>query len=186
MVPLSMLVIPIVLSAVLVFIASSVIHMVLTYHRSEYRKLPSETEVMEALRRFGIPPGDYIMPHASSPKDMGSPAYKEKRARGPVMFATVMKGGEVSMGPQLAQWFVYCIVVSIFAAYVTGRALPPGSDYRDVFRFAGTVGFMGYGLALWQNSIWFRRSWGSTLKSNIDSLIYGMLTAGAFGWLWPE
>lgn len=185
MVPLSMLWMPILLSAVFVFVASFVMHMVLMYHQSDYRAMPSENEVMEALRKFGIPPGDYVMPHVARPKDMASPAFKEKRARGPVMFATVMPTGPASMGPQLVQWFIFAVFVSVLAAYIAGRALPPGSEYLEVFRFAGTTAFIGYGIALWQNSIWFRRSWSSTVKSNIDALIYGLLTAGCFGWLWP-
>ena len=186
MVPLSMLWLPIVVAAVFVFVASSIIHMVLTYHRSEFKTVPSESEVMEALRRFAIPPGDYLVPHAASPKDMNSAAFKEKRARGPVMVATVMPTGAVTMGPQLVQWFLFCVVVSLFAAYVAGRALPPGSAYLDVHRFAGTVAFVGYGIGHWPNSIWFRRSWRSSVTTTIDALIYGLLTGGTFGWLWPQ
>ena len=88
MVPLLSLSMPILLSAVLVFIASSIIHMVLRYHRTDYREVPSEAEVMEALRRFAIPPGDYIVPHVSSPDAMKSPAFKEKMLRGPVIAAS--------------------------------------------------------------------------------------------------
>jgi hypothetical protein len=185
MVPLSMLWIPILVSAAFVFVASSIVHMVLTYHRSDYRMFPSEGEVMEGLRRFGVPPGDYVMPHAASPKDMSSSAFREKRARGPVMIATVTAPGEVSMGPQLAQWFGFCVLVSLFAGYVASRALPPAADYLDVFRFAGTVAFVGYGLGQWPQSIWFKRAWSSTLKSTFDGLVYALLTAGVFGWLWP-
>jgi len=186
MVPLLSLWLPILLSAVLVFIASSVIHMVLTYHRSDYRAVPSETEVMEALRKFGIPPGDYLIPHPGSPEAMKSPAFKEKITRGPVMMATVMKTGQFAMGAQLMQWFLYCVAVSIVAAYIASRAAGPGTEYLVVFRFAGCTAFVAYSLALWQNTIWYRRAWTTTLKSNIDGLFYGLLTGGVFGWLWPE
>jgi len=185
MVPLMSLWLPIVVSAVIVFVASSIIHMVLTYHRSDFRKLPSEDEVMAALRRFDIPPGDYIMPCAGSPKEMNEPAFAEKMTKGPVAVLTIMRSGRPSMAPQLAQWFVYCLVVSVFAAYVAGRALAPGADYLAVFRFAGTTAFVGYSLALWQNSIWFKRRWSVTLKATVDGLVYGLLTGGTFGWLWP-
>jgi hypothetical protein len=185
MVPLTSLWLPILLSAAAVFVASSIIHMVLTYHRSDFRAVPSESEVMEALRRFGIPPGDYIVPRAGSMQAMNSPAFKEKWARGPVFAATFMPPGPAGMGAQLFQWFVYCVVVSLFAAYIAGRAAGPGTEYLVVFRFAGTTAFVAYGLALWQNSIWYKRSWTTTLKSNLDALIYGMLTGGMFGWLWP-
>jgi hypothetical protein len=75
--------------------------------------------------------------------------------------------------------------VSFFAAYIGGRALGPSADYLEVFRFTGCTAFIGYGLALLQNSIWYKRNWGATLKSVFDALVYGLLTAGAFGWLWP-
>ena len=90
------------------------------------------------------------------------------------------------MGPQLMQWFVYCAVVSLVAAYVTSRAVGPGDDYLHVFRFAGTTAFAAYGLGTVQRSIWFRQAWSTSFKSLFDSLIYGLLTAGAFGWLWPS
>ena len=67
MVPVLTLWAPILASAVLVFLASAVLHMVLPYHRSDFRKVPSEDEVMDALRRFAIPPGNYMMPHAEAP-----------------------------------------------------------------------------------------------------------------------
>jgi hypothetical protein len=89
------------------------------------------------------------------------------------------------MGPSLAQWFIYCAVVSVVAAYVGSRAVAPGGDYLDVFRFVGTTAFCCYAMALPQASIWFRRNWGATLRSMFDGLVYGLLTAGTFGWLWP-
>lgn len=185
MVPLTSLWLPILLSAVFVFVASSIIHMVLTYHRSDYRPLPSEDQVMAALRPFRIPPGDYFVPHASSPAAMKSPAFAEKINKGPVALMTVMPTGPFNMGTQLLQWFVYCAVISLFAGYLASRALGPGAEYLDVSQIASTAAFMGYGLGLWQHSIWFRKSWASTLRSNIDALIYGLLTGGTFGWLWP-
>jgi hypothetical protein len=90
------------------------------------------------------------------------------------------------MASNLVLWFIYTVVVSFFAAYIAGRAVGPGSDYLVVFRFVGTTAFMGYALALPQNSIWYRRSWGTTLKSMFDGLVYALLTAGTFGWLWPR
>jgi len=186
MIPLTSLWMPILLSAVLVFIASSIIHMVLPYHRKDYRKLPSEDQVMDALRRFSIPPGDYMAPCATSPGAMKDPAFVEKRKKGPVAVMTIMPSGEWSMGPQLVQWFLYSIVVSLFAGYLTSRALEPGAPYLEVSRFASTVAFLGYALGQWPQSIWYRKSWSATLKNTFDGLIYGFLTGGAFGWLWPQ
>lgn len=183
MVPIVSLWAPILLSAVLVFVASAIIHMVLTYHRSDFRKVPSEDAVMDSLRRAGIPPGNYMMPHAKDMKEWKEPAFMEKRKQGPIATLTVMK--DASMGVSLAQWFVYCVVVGVFVAYIAGRALEPRAEYLAVFRFAGATAFIAYGLALWQHSIWYKVAWGTTLKSNVDSLIYGLLTGGVFGWLWP-
>ena len=186
MVTLTSLWLPVLVAAVLVFVASSVIHMVLPYHKSDYRQVPSEDEVMAALRRFNLPPGDYFMPRPASTKDRNTPAFKEKWAKGPNVVMTVLEPGVNFMGLQLAQWFVYGAVVAFFAAYVASRTLPPGAHYLAVFRIVGTTAFMGYALGLWQMTIWYRRSALTTLKSTFDGLLYAMLTAGACGWLWPS
>jgi hypothetical protein len=186
MVPLTSLVVPILLSAVIVFVASSIFHMVLTYHRGDLRRIPKEDEFLEALRRFNIPPGDYAAPHAGSPAAMKEAAFIDRMTKGPIVLVTIAPGGPPSMGAQLFQWFLYSVLVSVFAAYVAGRALGPGAGYLDVFRFAGSVAFIGYSLAVLQHSIWYRRSWVTTLKVVLDGLVYGLLTAGTFGWLWPR
>ena len=185
MVPIVSLWLPILLSAVIVFAASSVIHMLLTYHRSDLSKVPSEDEVMDALRPFDIPPGDYVIPYAGEAKKMSTPEFIEKTTKGPVAFVTVMPSGIPSMTSSLILWFLYSVVVGIVAAYVAGRAVGPGADYLEVFRFAGCAAFLGYAMALLQNSIWYKRNWSATLKSMFDGLIYSLLTAGTFGWLWP-
>jgi hypothetical protein len=177
--------IPVLLSAVLVFVASSLIHMVLGYHRTDWRRVAAEEGAMDALRNASIPPGDYMMPCPTGPAAMKDPEFVEKMTKGPVVFMTVLSPGPPSMGANLAQWFIYCVVVSVFAAYVAGRALGPGADYLDVFRFAGTTAFIAYAVAHWQTSIWYGKSWMTTLKQTIDGLVYGLLTGGAFGWLWP-
>ena len=186
MVPVMSLGIPILVSAVIVFVASSVIHMVLPFHRNDLQKLPKEDEVMDALRRFNIPPGDYAVPHAGSPEGMKKPEFVEKMKKGPIVFMTIAPGGPPSIGTSLLLWFLYSVVVSFFAAYIASRALGPGANYLAVFRFVGSSAFMGYSLALLQNSIWYKRNWGTTLKSTLDGLVYGLLTAGTFGWLWPH
>jgi hypothetical protein len=186
MVPTLSLWMPIVLSAVFVFVVSSIIHMVLPIHRGDLRTLPREDEVMAALRQFEIPPGDYGMPVAGSMAAMKDPAFIAKMNQGPVAFMTFVPSGPPAMGPALLLWFLYAVVVSILAAYVTGHALGPAAPYRAVFRFAGCTAFAGYSLALLQNSIWYRRNWGTTIKSMLDGLIYALVTAGTFGWLWPQ
>jgi hypothetical protein len=176
---------PVVVAAVAVFVVSSVIHMVLTYHQSDYAQLPSEQAVREALRGFDIPPGDYHTPFGGSAKAMSDPAFVEKMTRGPVALMTFIKPGPPSMTANLVQWFVFCLAISLFAAYLTSRAVAPGADYLAVFRFAGTTAFAGYGLALIEDSIWYYRKWSTTWKNVFDGLVYALITAGVFGWLWP-
>jgi hypothetical protein len=183
---LSALWLPILLSSVIVFVASSIIHMLLPWHRNDYLKVPNEDRVRDALRPLAIPPGDYIVPRCDSTQEMRSPEFAEKLKQGPVMVLTVMPNGPISIGRNLALWFVYCLVVGYFAAYVAGRTLPAGASYLHVFQIVGATAFIGYVLALWQMSIWYQREWSTTVKATIDGLIYALLTAGTFGWLWPH
>ena len=184
MVTLMSLLLPILLSAILVFIASSIIHMFLGYHASDYRAVPNEDAVRGALR--DIPPGEFAIPYAGSMEAMKSPEFTGKMKAGPIVLMTVSPGQTPAMGRELTLWFVYCVVVSIFAAYIAGRALEPGAGYLDVFRITGTVAFAGYALAQWQSTIWYRRSAMTSLKNTFDGLVYALLTAGVFGWLWPS
>lgn len=186
MVPVTSLWIPILVSAVIVFVVSSIIHMLLPYHRSDYVKIEAEDQLLQAVRDLKIPPGDYVAPHAGSPEKMKDPAFLEKVSKGPLLILTVAPGRTMSMTNELVLWFLYAVVVSVFAAYIAGRALGPGAHYLAVFRFVGASAFMGYALALAQGSIWFRKKWSATLKSAFDGLVYALLTAGAFGWLWPR
>ena len=183
---LSALWLPILVSAVFVFIVSSIIHMVSPWHKSDYPKIPHEDQVMDALRPLAIPPGDYMVPRCNNMTEMKSPEFLAKLQAGPVLIVTVMKNGMMSMGRNLALWFLYSVAISGMAAYVAGRALPPGSAYLPIFRFIGAVAFAGYAMALWQMSIWYQRSWNITAKSTVDGVIYALVTAGAFGWLWPR
>jgi len=177
---------PILLSSVGVFAASSVIHMALPWHKNDYPKMPNEDKAMEMLRPLAIPPGDYMAPHPSTPQDLRSPEFLEKMNKGPVMVLTVLPNGPWSVGRNLGLWFLYLMVMGVFSAYVAGRALPPGAPYLRVWQFAGTAAFLGYSAALWQMSIWYRRAWSTTIKATVDGLIYALLTAAIFGWLWPQ
>src|SRR5689334_13317620 len=141
---LSMLWLPILVSAILVFVASSVIHMATPWHKADYRKIPNEDQAMDALRPLAIAPGDYMTPFCNDMKEMKSAEFIAKRDKGPVMVTTVMPSGPISMGASLVQWFIYSLVVGFFAAYVVGHALPVGAGYPEVFRLAGVTAFIGY------------------------------------------
>ncbi len=185
MVSLMDLWLPIVLSAVFVFIASSIIHMVLKLHNSDYSQLPGEDKIAEAMREAGVSPGYYTMPYCADMKEMGTPEMIKKLERGPVGYVTVTPNGPPSIGKFLGLWFVFSLVISVFAAYMASRALGPGVEYLSVFRFAGTAAFLGYAAGEPIDSIWKGQPWGMTFKHMVDGLIYALLTGGVFGWLWP-
>jgi hypothetical protein len=182
---LSALWLPIVLSAVFVFIASSIMHMVLPYHRSDYQKIPDEDKVLTAMRSAGLNRGLYIFPFTTH-KDMKSPAVIEKYKQGPVGMMTIAPNGPPVMPKFLGQWFGYCLLVGFFVAYLTAHTVAQGALYPVVFRVVGTAAFLAYGLGTISNSIWKGQTWSMTIKEVIDGLVYALLTAGTFGWLWPR
>jgi hypothetical protein len=177
MVALSALWLPILVSAIIVFIASFVAWMVLPHHRSDWAKLPDEDSVRAAIK--GIDPGEYSFPHAATSAEWKSPEWLEKMKEGPNGFVVLIPPGPPAMNKSLVQWFIYCLVISTFAAYVTGSALGPGSDYLKVFQITGTVAFLAYSAAYVTGAIWMGHRWSRTLKDVFDGLVYGLLTAGA-------
>jgi hypothetical protein len=156
------------------------------WHRGDYPKVPKEDQLRDALRPLAIPQGEYMVPRAVSTEEMRSPGFLQKMKEGPVLILTVLQNEPMSMGQNLILWFLYTVVVSIFSAYVAGRTLAPATPYLRVFQIVGATAFIGYAVALWQMWIWYKRSLSITIKSTIDGLIYALLTAGTFGWLWPR
>jgi hypothetical protein len=186
-IPITTLWLPILVSAVLVFFASFLLNAVLTIHKNDFRAAPDEDRVMDALRPFNLPPGDYILPYVGHASALKSEGLQQKIAKGPIGALTIYPPNVMfNMGSQLAQWFAYTLLVGIVAAYLAGRVLTePAVDYLQVFRVTGTVAFACYSMALMQRSIWYMQNWPMTLRHMFDGLIYALLTAGAFGWLWP-
>lgn len=185
-IPVTTLWLPIVVGGGIVFVVSSIIHMLLPYHGSDFWKVPGQDAVMDALRPFDVPPGDYVLPHAAGPEEMRSDAFQEKIAKGPTWFITVIDPRTfTNMVPQLVQWFAYALLVGAVSGYLGGRVLGPGADFLSVLRVTGTVAFASYSMALMQNSIWYKQRWSTTLKSMFDGLVYATLTGVVFGWLWP-
>ncbi|MGH9362353.1 MAG: hypothetical protein ACRD2T_10595, partial [Thermoanaerobaculia bacterium] len=176
---------PILLSAVLVFIVSSVIHMCLPFHKSDCKKLPGEDKLLEAMRAQGVEPGHYVFPRADSMKDMGSPEMVEKCNRGPVGVITVMPNGPFTMGPSLVLWFLYSLLIGVFTAYIASIGLPRGAAAMEVFRLVGSTAILGYAFNSVPESIWKGLSWKLTAKFLLDGIAYGLATAATFTWLWP-
>ncbi len=176
---------PIVLSAFIVFIASAIIWMAAPHHKTEWLAIPGEDDVLSVLRKSGAAPGGYQVPKAWGSAAMKDPAFQKKVQDGTV--ATIyLKPGSMNMGPMLAQQFVFFLVVGFFVAYLAHHTLAIGADYLPVFRVTGTAAFMAYFLGTVPESIWFGRPWKSVGLGLIDALIYALLTAGTFGWLWPR
>jgi hypothetical protein len=186
MVSLGALWLPIMLSAVLVFVLSSIIHMVLRYHSADYTRLPNEDAVREAIRSGSPAPKQYIIPYCTGPKEMESPEMKRKFVEGPIGVLNLKPSGVPGMGASLVQWFLYALLVSFMVAYVASHALPPGTPYLAVFRIVGAVAFLAYAAGQLPAAIWMGKPWPVAVKEVFDGLVYGLATAGVFGWLWPR
>lgn len=186
MVSLGSLLLPILVSAVLVFIVSAIIHMVLKYHNKDYTSLPNEDAVRAAIRAGNPKPAQYIVPYCSDMKDMEKPEMKQKYVEGPIAVINLMPSGAPKMGKSLTQWFIFILIVSFFIAYVAAHTIQQGAEYLQVFRVVGAVGFLAYSAGQFPESIWMGKPWAVSIKNAIDGLIYGCVTAGTFGWLWPR
>lgn len=177
---------PMVVSAVVVFFASAVLHMVLTYHKADYRRLPGEDGAVEAMRKAGIAPGLYMTPFCENQKQMKEPAVVEKFTKGPVALVAVMPSGPPAMGKSLGLWFVVCLLVSFIAGYLARHTLTPSTDGMTVMRVTGTVAFAAFGIGPITNSIWAAVPWSNTVRALIDAVIYAVLTGLVFRLLWPS
>ncbi len=185
MTPLASLWLPIVLTTVFIFIASSLIHTVLPWHKSDFAGLPDEAGFRRAVAPMGIPAGDYVVPHCTDMKEMSTPEHKAKLQEGPILVMTVRQNGEVSMAPMFIGWTVAILALTIVVAFAAGAALSPGASTMAVWHLTGLVALAGYGFGGWPESIWFGRKWSSAVKGTVDAVIYAVITAATFGWLWP-
>jgi len=172
---------PILLSSILLFIVSAIFWMAPLHHKKDWVKPPNEEGLLAALK--GAPAGQYMIPWCD-PKDFKDDALKKRWQAGPHA-SIIVRPGAPNMGKNMGLTFVFYIVVNIFIAYVATIALDPGDAYLRVFQVVGTVGIMAYGFGLIPGAIWFGKSMRSTITDFFDAIVYGLLTAGMFGWLWP-
>ena len=185
MVSLLQLWLPILLSAVAVFIASSVLHMVLKFwHMPDYKAFSNEDEVRTAVRKGASKPGIFMLPFCNA-ENANTPELKQKMAEGPVGIMFLRGNGTANMGVTLVQWFVFCVVVSLFAAYLAANTLAAGAADMHVLRVVGVAAFMAYAFGAIPYGIWWGQPWSALLKDVVDGLIYGLLTGALFAWLWP-
>ncbi|MHC5109294.1 MAG: hypothetical protein ACYTHJ_05395 [Planctomycetota bacterium] len=186
MISLAELWLPILVSAVFVFVTSSIFHMVIPTHRKDYEELPNEDKALEGMREQAIAPGSYCFPFCRTMSDMGSEGMLEKYNRGPVGFMTILPSGPPAMGKSLIQWFLMSVVLNAFAAYMGTIALTAGAEYSAVFRVIFVAAVLGYAGNTMSESIWKGQRWSVTLKFVFDGVVYALVTAGTFGWLWPD
>lgn len=186
MVSIVQLWLPLLIAAVGVFIASSLIHMVFKWHNSEYSGLVNEDEVRAALRKGGAGPGQYVLPHCTDMKEFQTPEMRKKLEEGPVGFLTLRPNGPPRMGASLAQWFALNLLVAGIAAHLAGESLPRGADVPRVFHLVALVTFIAYAGGALSDGIWRGEPWRSVAKNLLDALIYAIVSGFAFAWLWPH
>ena len=186
MISLMQLWLPILLSAVAVFIVSSIVHMVLKWHMPDYHGFSNEDEVLAAIRNGNPSPGIHMLPYCKDMKDMGSPEMQAKFRQGPTGKFILRAGCEPSMGKPLAQWFVFCLVISLFCAMLGAHTLAAGTAFQQVFCVIGIAAFMAYGFGAFIQGIWWGQPWGAVAKDAVDGVLFALSTAAVFAWLWPH
>src|SRR5262245_12267934 len=186
MVGLSAVWMPILVSAVFVFITTMIVHMIPGWHQGDMAAVPGEDKVMETLRGLNLQPGEYRFPYGNTTKEMEAPAFVEKMKAGPVGTMTIRPSGELPFGKIMGLWFLYVLVIAVFAGYLTSRTRAPDAAFLEVFRVSGTVAFCCYAVAHWQNWIWWGKSTRMTVTYSVDGLLYALVTGATFGWLWPR
>jgi hypothetical protein len=186
MVGLSALWMPIVVSAVFVFIALTLIHALLGWHKGDMSAVPGEAQVMEMLRGLKVQPGDYRFPFSNDVEEMKSPAFEEKMKQGAVGIMTIRPNGDINMGKMFGLWFVYSLVIATLAAFVAGQGHGRGAPFLDVFCASALVAFCCYVVGLWQSWIWWGQSTRFAVTYSLDGIIYALVTGATFGWLWPH
>ena len=177
---------PILLAAVLVFVASSLIHMVFKWHNPDYRKLGNEDDVRAAIRASSPAPGMYMIPHCIGADAMKDPAMQKKWEEGPIGFLMLRPSGMPSMGGALGSWFALTLIVSLFAGYLASRTVPVGASFLAVCRVVGIATFLAYAFGGPIHAIWAAKPWASAAKEVLDAAIYATVSACAFAWLWPS
>lgn len=186
MVEWTAIVLPALVATGLVFVASSVVHMVLQLHNPDYRKLANEDAVRDAINAGSPVPAQYIVPHCTDPKEGATPEMVKKFTEGPVAVVWLKEPGQMKIGPFLLKWILYSLAVSLVAGYLARETVEAGAPYLKVFQVTGTAAWLAYAWGGPIDSIWKGKPWAITVRGFVDGLVYALLTAGAFAAMWPE
>lgn len=178
---------PILLSAVVVFVISSLVHMVFKWHASDYNGFPNEDAVREALRASNPVPGKkHVVPYCADMKEMASDAMKKKYAEGPNAVVVFGPTGQPNMGKHLGLWFVWSLVIATVAGFLAARLVGPhAGPALGAAKRVGAITFIAHGFGTVQESIWMYRSWKSSATYFLDAALYALGSAAVFYWLWP-
>ena len=182
---LAVLWLPILLSAVAVFVVSSLFHMVIPIHKGDVRGMSNEETVLDAMRAGNLEPGEYMFPYCGDMKEMRTPEFRVRMDRGPVAFMTVMPNGPLNFGTSLVQWFVYSLLIGVLVAYVGDLGIPRGTGFSRAFQVLGTVAVLPYAFSYLHDFIWKGKSLNVVLKFMFEGVVYGLVTGAIFAWFWP-
>jgi hypothetical protein len=182
---------PIVLSAVAVWIVSTVFGLPFLHHKNDWigMGLSDEDALMEFLRTRGggIKPGNYLFPDFRTREAMESERVKNALERGPVGHLSVWQP-PLGMGGKLAGTLIVYLVVSTLIAYLASITLPrtAETDFARVFRVVGTAGILAYSFAFIPNAIWFGAYMRTIVASIFDGVVFALITGAIFAWRWPH
>lgn len=186
MMSLAQLWLPILLAAVGVFIASSILHMVLKFwHIPDYREFSNEDEIRAAIRKGNPAPGMYALPYCRM-EEMKKPESVQKYETGPVGFFFLRANGMPNMGKSLSLWFLLCLAVSFFCALIAAAAFAAGADGHRVFHVTALVAFVAYATGPFVMAVWWGQPWRSVFKDAVDGFIYALVTGAVYMGMWPQ
>jgi hypothetical protein len=176
---------PILLSAVAIWIISAIVWMALPHHKQDFIGLTDEDGFMDSIRRSGIKPGNYVFPDFRDREAMKSEKISKALEEGPVGHLSVWRT-PLTMVSKLVGTFIVYIVVSTLIAYLTRVALPGPAEFAKVFQIAGTAGILAYCFSSIPNALWFGSYKRTIVASFIDGIVYGHITGAIFAWRWPH
>lgn len=186
MLSLASLWLPILLAAVAVFFTSSLVHMVFKWHNADYLRLGNEDEVREVLRKGNPAPGQYVLPHCLDGKDMQKPEVQQKFIDGPVGLVVIRSSGAPKIGPHLLKWFLLALAVAAITACLACCTIGSGASKHLVFHFFAVSTFLAYATGSVTDGIWKGHPWKAVAKDLLDALLYALVSAAVFAWLWPH
>ena len=175
---------PILLSAVVVWVASAIVWMALPHHKRDFIALPDEDGFMEHVRKSGLGPGNYVFPDFRGRDAMKSEKVCKALESGPVGHLSLWPT-PLTMGGKMVATFVVFLVVSTLIAYLTRVALPGAAPFGKVFQVATTAGVLAYCFSFIPNAVWFGAYRRTIVAGIVDGVVYGVITGAIFAWRWP-